>query len=66
VVIAAAVFRSSAPNARAVMPATVTYSAAPTTARNAPGSDSDAVWGWPQSTAWPTKERRETGGQHSE
>ena len=55
VVIAAAVFRSNAPNARAVMPATVTYSAAPTTERSAPGSDSDASRAGPLSSAWPTK-----------
>src|SRR5664279_365282 len=55
VVIAAAVFRSNAPNARAVMPATVTYNAAPTTDRSAPGSDSDAARPGPLSKDWPTK-----------
>src|SRR6476661_5920305 len=55
VVIAAAVLRSNAPNAVAVIPATVTYSAAPTTDRSAPGSDSDASRFCPLSSAWPTK-----------
>ena len=55
VVIAAAVFRSNAPSASAVIPATVTYNAAPTTDRSAPGSDSDASRCCPLSTAWPTK-----------
>ena len=49
VVIAAAVFRSNAPNARAAMPATVTYNAAPTTYRSA-ASDSDEL-SWSPSSA---------------
>src|SRR5664279_1707106 len=55
VVIAPAVLRSNAPNARAVTPATVRYSAAPKTARSAPGSDRDASRCFPLSSAWPTK-----------
>src|SRR5664279_3692187 len=55
VVIAPAVLRSNAPNARAVTPATVSYSAAPKTARSAPGSDRDASRCFPLSSAWPTK-----------
>ena len=66
VVIAAAVFRSNAPNARAVMPATVTYNAAPTTERSAPGSDSDAARRWPAEQCLADEERRETGDQHGQ
>src|SRR6478609_561074 len=54
VVIAAAVFRSNAPNAIAVRPATVRYRAAPRIERTAPGSDAEAL-SWSPSSAWPTR-----------
>ena len=66
VVIAAAVLRSSAPSARAVIAATVRYNAAPTTARSAPGSDRDAFRCLRAEQGLADEERGEAGDQHGE
>src|SRR5882757_7016530 len=62
----AAVLRSSAPRATPIMPATVTYRAAPMTERRASGAVMATPRWWLLSRAWPTKNEAKLAASETE